>query len=138
MFLDTAFGRNLDIVHRTMDVNMMRQSVTADNIANADTPNFKRTEINFETELRDALESRDPNPFPAALTDEEHIPFHREVNYQTVTPRRVTDFWTETQNNGNNVDIEQETMNLVNSQLMYSLMTNSVSSQFRRLNLVMQ
>ena len=55
MFINNNFGRTVDLLHRTMDVSLLRRSVIADNIANADTPNFKRSVINFESQLKRAL-----------------------------------------------------------------------------------
>lgn len=138
MFLGNQFGKSLDILHRSMDVNLLRQDVIANNIANADTPNFKRSTVNFEASLRHALESEDARPFPVALTDEGHMPFFRPTDYRDVRPRRTLDYLTTAKNNGNNVDIEVESTNFLTSQMAYTLMTNSVSSQFRRLNAVLR
>mgnify|MGYP006266884379 FL=1 len=140
MFLNSTFGRTVDVLQRSMDVSLLRQDVIANNIANSDTPNFKRTEVNFETALRDALESeqRTRQEFPAALTNEQHIPFDRPVDYRNVEPRRVLDYQTTAKNNGNNVDIEQESMELLNNQLLYTLMSDAVRAKFSQLNLVLR
>lgn len=140
MFLNSTFGRTVDVLQRSMDVSLLRQDVIANNIANSDTPNFKRSEVNFETALRDALESeqRTERGFPAALTNERHIPFDRPVSYRNVEPRRVLDYQTTAKNNGNNVDIEQESMELLNNQLLYTLMSDAVRAKFSQLNLVLQ
>ncbi|MFP4066294.1 MAG: flagellar basal body rod protein FlgB [Spirochaetaceae bacterium] len=139
MFLNSTFGRTVDVLQRSMDVSLLRQDVIANNIANSDTPNFKRSEVNFETALKDALESeqRTERSFPAALTNERHIPFDRPVDYRDVEPRRVLDYQTTAKNNGNNVDIEQEAMNQLNNQLLYTLMTDAVRAKFSQLNLVL-
>jgi flagellar basal-body rod protein FlgB len=42
MFFAGAFGKNLDIMKREMDVSVLRQNLISNNIANSDTPNFKR------------------------------------------------------------------------------------------------
>ncbi|GAB6089867.1 flagellar basal body rod protein FlgB [Spirochaeta dissipatitropha] len=138
MFGNTSFGKNMDILHRTMDANMLRQSVIANNISNVDTPEFKRSEVNFETSLRKALESEKYESFPQRLTHERHIPWHRPMDYRDVKPRMNLDFTTSTKNNGNNVDIEMEAMNLLNQQLSYQLMTESINNQFRQLNIVLR
>ncbi|MEE8440769.1 MAG: flagellar basal body rod protein FlgB [Spirochaetia bacterium] len=138
MFLESSFGRTLDILHRSMDVSMLRQDVIADNIANADTPNFKRSFINFESRLRSALESEGTGGVQAAMTHERHIPFRRPIDYRSVRPNRQLDYLTTSDNNGNNVDIEEESMNFLNSQLLYTLMADSVSRQFARVNLVLR
>jgi flagellar basal-body rod protein FlgB len=138
MFLNNSFGKTLDIMQRSMDVSMLRQDVIANNIANADTPNYKRSVVNFESQLSAALDSQNRPSFRAALTDERHISFSRPVDYRSVTPEIRLDYLTTSDNNGNNVDIEVESMNFLNNQLLYSLMTNSVSQQFARVNLVVR
>lgn len=138
MFENTTFGTQLDILHRSMDVSVMRNSVIANNLANADTPNFKRSVVNFESQLAYALEQEQKRPrFQAALTNERHIPFDRTPDYRDVKPRRVLDFTTTGKNNNNNVDVEVESMNLLNNQMAYQMMTRSVADSMARLNLVL-
>lgn len=138
MFLDNSFGKNLDILQRTMDVSMLRHQVTANNIANADTPNFKRSQVNFEAELKRALDSENTSKPSAYLTHEKHIPFERVQNYRDVRPRRVLDYLSQADNNGNNVNMEEESMLLLQNQLRYSLLTQVVSNQFNRVNIVLR
>ncbi len=139
MFENTGFGRQIGILHRTMDASLLRQNVIADNIANGNTPNFKRSDVNFESRLAYALRSEGQRDrFSAALTDERHISFEKRLDYRDVRPRRVLDFTTTAKNNGNNVDIDVESMNLLNNQLAYQMMTRSVADAFSRINLVLQ
>lgn len=139
MFENTGFGRQLDVLQRSMDTGLLRQNVIANNIANANTPNFKRSDVNFESRLAYALASEERQPrFREALTDKDHISFHEHLDYRDVRPRRVLDFTTTAKNNGNNVDIEVESMNLLNNQLAYQMMTRSVADSFARINLVLQ
>ncbi len=139
MFLQNDFGKTMDILHRTMDVSMIRQQVIADNIANADTPNFKRSTVNFEAELKRALDSENSRPrVKTAVTDPRHITNDRVQNYRNVEPRKVLDYLSTSDNNGNNVDIEQESMLLLQNQLRYNLMTRSVSDHFTRINMVLR
>lgn len=138
MFLNNSFGKTLDILHRTMDVSMLRHQVTANNIANADTPNFKKSHVNFESELKRALDSEHISKPPVYLTHEKHIPFERVQNYRDVRPRRVLDYLSQTDNNGNNVNLEEESMLLLQNQLRYSLLTQAVSNQFNRVNIVLR
>ena len=138
MFENSSFGKSIDILHRTMDVALLRRGVLADNVANADTPNFKRSEINFESELKRALDSKGKKGMEAAMTNDRHIPFNRVYDYKDVGPRRVLDYLSTTDNNGNNVDLEEESMLLLENQLSYDLMTRIVSNQFTQLNLVLR
>jgi flagellar basal-body rod protein FlgB len=138
MFENNSFGKSIDILHRTMDVALLRRGVLADNVANADTPNFKRSQVNFESELKRALDSQGKKGMEAAMTNERHIPFNRVYDYRDVGPRRVLDYLSTTDNNGNNVDLEEESMLLLENQLSYDLMTRIVSNQFTQLNLVLR
>ncbi len=139
MFLQNGFGKTLDIMHRTMDVSMYRQQVLADNIANADTPNFKRSVVNFEAELKRALDSERHQPrVRLAVSDPRHIRNDRTQSYRDVEPRRALDYLSTSDNNGNNVDIEEESMLLLQNQLRYNLLTRSISDQFSRINTVLR
>ena len=139
MFTNTTFGKTVDILQRTMDVGLLRRDVIANNIANAETPNFKRTDVNFEASLARALASENaPKNLEAKMSSSNHIPFNRPVDYKSVEPGFVLDYLTQTKNNGNNVDIEQESMAAVQNQMMYELMTQTISSQFQRINMVLR
>lgn len=138
MFNNTTFGKSLDILQRTMDVSLLRREVISNNIANAETPNFKRTDVAFEASLARALRTENSTPFKMKLTHEKHIPNDRKVSYKTIKPRRILDFQSQTDNNGNNVDIEKEMMDVVKNQMRYQLMTQSVSKQFQKINMVVR
>lgn len=139
MFINNSFGKTVDILQRTMDVSLIRREVISNNIANVETPNFKRSNVNFEASLSRALASEnEPKGLEAKMSSPRHIPFNRPVDYKSVEPRVVLDYLTQSNNNGNNVDIEQETMAATQNQMMYELMTSSLSSQFRRINMVLR
>jgi flagellar basal-body rod protein FlgB len=139
MMFSGAFGRNLAILTREMEVTTLRRNVIANNIANADTPNFKRSDVNFESQLKRALDSEKATPaFTPYLTDPKHIAFDKPMDWTQVQPRRVLDYLTESRNNGNNVDIEQEGMDALNNQLMYTTLAQVISSEFQRVNIVLK
>ncbi len=132
------FGKNLDILAREMDVSALRRNVIANNIANADTPEFKRSEVTFESQLKRALDSEKVVPFPQYITDERHIAFQKPLDYRQVKPQRLLDYLTESKNNGNNVDIEQEAMDSLENQLLYNTMAQVITSEISRVNVVLK
>ena len=138
MFLNNSYGRVVDIIHRTMDVSMLRRSVISDNLANSDTPNFKRSNVNFEAQLKRAFDSQQKPALEAKMTNERHIPFFQPVDYRSVGPRRVLDYLSQSKSNGNNVDIEEEMMLSLKNQLNYQLLTQAVSNQFNQINMVLK
>ena len=138
MFFTGSFGKHLDILQRTMDVATLRGDVIANNIANSDTPGFKRSMVNFESELTRALGSENVKSFPALLTDSRHISFKRPSDYRDVKPKVVWDYLTSSKNSGNNVDIEQESMNRLQNQLLYQTLAQAVSTAFNQVNIVLR
>jgi len=134
-----TFARTIDLLHRAMDTGTVRRQVIANNLANADVPNFKRSEVNFESELKRALESeRRRPPLELTRTDERHIPNFKERDYRDVQIRRVLDYTSTYNNNGNNVDPEQEFMLATQNQMSYTLFTQAAAFEFSQVNQVLR
>ena len=134
-----TFARTVDLLHRAMDASVVRRQVIANNLANADVPNFKRTTVNFESELKRALDSEKRRPaLELNLTHEKHIPNFKERDYRDVQIRRVLDYTSMYNNNGNNVDPEQEFMLAVQNQMAYNLMVQAVNFEFGQVNQVLR
>ena len=129
-----SFSRTTDLLHRAMDVNTLRYQTTANNLANAEVPNFKRSEITFESELKKALdaEARMKTAFPLELTNERHIANNVAPDYREIQPRRALDYTSTVKANGNNVDAEEEAMNLLKIQLNYTLLTQMQAFEFNQ------
>lgn len=139
MFTENSFGKSIEVLHRTMDATMLRRRVIADNIANADTPDFKRSDVNFESFLKKALESEKTRPvLEMTVTSDKHIPNYRPLDYRDVTPVKYFDYLSTTDNNGNNVDLEQEGMLALENQMNYDLMVSIVANQFSQVNSVLK
>ena len=101
------------ILASALDGVSLRQRVTADNIANVDTPGFRASSVDFESALRAAISSgaaEDPtfDGTTAALTP-------------TDTPVGA---------NGNNVDLRKESLSAMQSQFQYQVLTRAVSDRF--------
>lgn len=139
MAIQNDFTKTVDLLHRAMDASTLRRDVIANNIANADVPNFKRTVVNFESELKRALDSEKERPaLELSLTDPKHIPNWRERDYRDVQPRRVLDYLTTSKNNGNNVDAEEEMNLALQNQMMYTLLAQATTFEFGQVNLVLR
>lgn len=135
-----SFARSVDLLHRAMDASTLRYQVSANNLANSEVPNFKRTSVNFESELKRAIESEKAaaDSFRMITTDSRHIRSQGAVDYRSVEPRRVTDYLTTAKANGNNVDAEQEAMDILKTQLNYQLLTQMQAFEFSQLKIAMQ
>jgi flagellar basal-body rod protein FlgB len=133
------FEKTVDLLHRAMDASLIRRDVLANNLANAEVPNFKRSTVNFESELKRVLETEKQRPaLELSLTNPKHIPNWREQDYKDVQPRRVLDYASASKNNGNNVDAEQEVMLALENQMMYTLMAQAQTFEFSQINMVLR
>jgi flagellar basal-body rod protein FlgB len=130
-----SFEKTVDLLHRAMDANLIRRDVIAHNMSNAQVPNYKRQIVNFESELKRALETEKTRPaLELTLTDPRHIPNWRERDYRDVKPRRVLDYTTTYNNNGNNVDPEQELMGALENQMTYTLLAQAAAFEFSQVS----
>ena len=135
-----SFQKTVDLLHRALDVNALRYTVSANNLANAGIPDFKRTSVNFETELKHALDSekRAAGQFQLAVTDPRHIKSDGVIDYRSVSPRRVLDYMTTAKANGNNVDAEEEAMNILKIQMQYQLLSQMTGFQYSQVQSVLK
>ena len=135
-----TFTRSVDLLQRAMEATSLRYQVSANNLANSEVPNFKRSTVNFESELKRAFESEEKarNGFQLARTDERHISLNEPYDYRDVEPRRVLDYTTTAKANGNNVDAETEANNILQIQMQYRLLTQLTGFEFSQLNTVMK
>jgi flagellar basal-body rod protein FlgB len=135
MKIENNLSKTVDLLHRAMDANLVRRDVIANNMANANVPNFKRSVVNFESELKRALETEKQKPaLELTLTNSKHIPNWKERDYRDVQIRRVLDYTSTYNNNGNNVDPEQEFMAALENQLTYTLLAQAETFEFSQIN----
>ena len=135
-----TFTRNVDLLQRTMDAVSLRYQVSANNLANSEVPGFKRSTVNFESELKRAFESEEKakDGFQFTRTDSRHISFNTPYDYKDVEPRRVLDYTTTAKANGNNVDAETEANNILQIQMQYRLLSQLTNFEFSQINSVMK
>ena len=123
-----SFQKTVDLLHRALDVNALRYTVSANNLANSEIPDFKRTSVNFETELKHALDSE-----KRAAGQSDGV-----IDYRSVSPRRVLDYMTTAKANGNNVDAEEEAMNILKIQMQYQLLSQMTGFQYSQVQSVLK
>ncbi len=129
------------ILEKSMDVESLRRKVIADNVANVDVPHFKRSEVNFESELKRALyQNKDVNEnrLPSIITDERHIPFFVDRDIKSVSPRINVDYTTSMRNDGNNVDIEKEMVDSSKNTMRYNALVSALNHNYKTLKTVLR
>jgi len=135
-----SFTRGIDLLQREMDVTSLRYQVTANNLANSEVPNFKRSVVNFESEIKRALESEEiaKDSFKLTVKSDKHFQINTPMDYRKVEPRRVTDYLSTAKANGNNVDAETEANNVLQIQMQYRLLTQLTSFEFDQVTTAMK
>lgn len=93
-------------LQKGMEGTLLRTRVSMNNLANVDTPGFKRQTVAFEDQLRRAL--RQGAEWTGRVEHPRHIPVRGAGNIEAVQPLLVTDTRSSFRADGNNVDIDQE------------------------------
>jgi flagellar basal-body rod protein FlgB len=122
------------LFHAALDGLSARQRVISDNVANVDTPDFKASKVTFEGALKQAsgtLKQPTLQMFKVqnAVDGPENTPL-------TVHPQTVTLSETTRRNDGNNVDIDEEMLDLTNTNISYNALIQATSSRLASLRYV--
>jgi flagellar basal-body rod protein FlgB len=103
-------------IKKSLDLRSARQNLISSNIANAETPGYKASDIQFESQLKHALNENRIRP---KTTDPRHIGGNRSAPIESVQPEIVVDK-SPGRLDGNNVQMEAEVVKLNENHLMYS------------------
>ncbi len=118
--LDKSF-KTLDIYNRALNTSWLRNEVISNNIANVNTPNYKKRIVTFDNILKEKM-----------LEMEKTNDAHMDV-YNSDKPRIITDDRTSLRKDGNNVNIDTEQAELAANQLYFQAVTQEVNSKLKRL-----
>ena len=116
LFTDT----NYLAAKKLLDMTALRHEAIASNIANIETPNYRRIDVaaSFSAELQQALAAKNPSQITS-------LEPHLEVDPSAVATSR----------DGNTVQLETELLNLQQNTMAHTLETQIVSSSLARLRM---
>lgn len=118
------------VLDKAADASWLRNQAIANNIANVDTPGYKRQDVAFESVLRRALHNS-----RYETTDEKVA----ALRNQNLSVKPFTDYSGFSYRlDGNNVDIENENIMLAENQLKYQGLLAGISQEFVNLQTVMK
>lgn len=118
---------------RQLDSASLSQRVIANNVANVNTPGFKKSHVAFADELKRALDARAP---ALATSNPRHLGGAADI--KGVAPRVVQETETTMRYGQNNVDIDQEMVNLAANTILYDFSVNSLSGRYGILGYVIR
>ncbi|MDL2237841.1 flagellar basal body rod protein FlgB [Christensenellaceae bacterium OttesenSCG-928-K19] len=118
----------IDLTERGVNASWQRNSIILNNVANVDTPDFKASELQFETLFKSAL---DESSFQFKQTRAAHMNIGNS-NLDGIDGVVVTSN-TEERMDGNNVDIDKEMTDFAKNVIFYNALLTKVSGQFSQL-----
>ena len=131
MFTTNVFDYT-NILDKAADASWMRENVITNNIANIDTPGYKRQDVDFESVLQKALGKSKYTSVDKKV---------RELNQYL--GKLTTTSYTDAANNSyrldrNNVDENTENAELASESLRYQLLTTAITNNFSRMQTVLK
>ena len=122
----------VNVLKAAADASWTREEVLTNNIANVDTPNYKRQDVDFTTYLRSALSRT--NGGSSSLTNRVN-----NLNYNDIAIKTYTDNSTLSYRlDGNNVDLSTENVELASEQINYNALIDSMNNEFSRFKMVLK
>ena len=127
--INSSLFNYVDVIDRGADACWTRNEVISNNIANVDTPNYKRKEVAFEAYLEEALVGT------GSLDSK-----IRQIN--TDISELKCSVYTDNTNlsyrsDGNNVDIATENVYLAENQIRYNTLVDCMSQEFSRIKIAL-
>ena len=110
----------VNILEAGLRANALRGRVTANNVANADTPGFKRGEVRFEALLARQLESG------------------RSVDVKSLAGEVFKPLNTMAEGNGNDVSMEMEVGDMIKNGAMHKTYIRLLAKRYRQMAEAMQ
>jgi flagellar basal-body rod protein FlgB len=118
----------INVLNKAADASLERHQIITNNIANVDTPGYKRKDVQFESYLMQALSGGGSLDDRVADTNS---------NLKTLDPTVYTDNSSLSYRlDGNNVDIETEESYLADNQIRYYTLLDSMTQEFNRIKTV--
>lgn len=120
----------INVLNRAADAAWQRNEAISNNIANVDTPGYKRQDVAFESVLQQALGNNRYESVDEKVAN---------VNLSRLRGRAYVDYANYSYRlDGNNVDIENENVMLAENQLKYQGLISSINQEFTNLQTVMK
>lgn len=120
----------VNVLGKAADASWLRNDILANNLANVDTPGYKRKDIDFESQLRRALGS---SRYESVDSKVSHVT-STELEGRVYTDAANFSYRLD----GNNVDIDTEDVELASNQIKYNGLMSGINQEFANLKMVMK
>lgn len=120
----------VNVMNKALDASWLRNETIANNISNQSTPGYKRQDVDFESALKQALQSSGYRTMDGKVG---HIRLKR-LEVGTYTDHANFSYRLD----GNNVDPDTEFVELASNQIKYQALQDSVNQEFALLKAAMK
>lgn len=100
-----------DLLSKMVDATVVQHKVLSQNVANVNTPGYRRLEVSFDDQL------------------DKHLKLHGEDGIENLQPTIVEDTTSPARLDGNNVDIDREMMRLNKNTLLNNAYLQIISTK---------
>ncbi len=131
-------GSTMTVLTKALSASRLSHDVMAHNLANLETPGFKRSEVLFSDRLAAAIKAQDgaAEALAGLRTNDRHLPIGEPVSVNDVEPQVVVRAETSLRQDGNNVDLDAEMVRLSENTLLYQALAQVVRSRLASLRSV--
>jgi flagellar basal-body rod protein FlgB len=127
--INTNIYNYVNVLNKAADAANTRNTLLSNNIANVDTPNYKRKDIDFESLLQAELAGEKSLDKAVASANQDLTTLDPQVYTDNSSLSYRTD--------GNNVDIATEEAYLAENQIRYQALVDLMSQEFSRYSTVL-
>lgn len=115
----------VDVLNKAANASWLREQTISNNISNADTPGYKRKDVDFESVLREELGNMKYITLDSKIehADLSHLNASTYVDSASYSYRI----------DKNNVDIDTENVELASEKIRYEALTDSMTQEFSRI-----
>lgn len=113
------FGNYMDFIEKNMDISALKRNVTADNIANFNTPNFKSSEVSFDHMFEKG------GSIGLKQTGSNHL----MENNDKSSPSVFANIGAKERSDGNNVDLNVEMVEMIKNNSYYSKSVQAMNKE---------
>ncbi len=119
----------VNLADRTMGLAVRRQALIASNLTNIDTPGYRTQDLDFEQALKSALGQGQGQSLPMARTSAMHLGGSAGSSLAVTHPGKPSS----ERNDGNDVNLDRETLLLSRTQSTYQLATVLTQGEIRKI-----
>ncbi|MDN5342056.1 flagellar basal body rod protein FlgB [Oceanotoga sp. DSM 15011] len=126
------FNDTFKILPKAMDASVLRHKMISQNLANKNTPNYKRKYVSFEEELNKSIDNNSDQDLKLNTNNSKHITNFKNID--EVNPSVKVDDSKSFENDGNNVDEDKEFSLMIQNSMKYTGLSRLMTYSIQRYN----